>query len=180
MVPCTGTFVVSTVAVTSMTLQQPKHSDFAELPQQLPTLFVQLLAEMAFADAWVLGSPEEVGVARGAATVCCCVPFHGLRSGVVLVAADPALLTDLAAGYHSLPDEMVDDGTRLEFLAEAGALLVREISGLCSIPSQLVPGAPRLPLVGEIPSLWSDHHCLKAGFGCNGDGWMVVAVRFDV
>lgn len=162
-----------------MTSQLPIRPDLPELQQRLPELFVQLLAEMAFADAWSLGSPEENSVALGAASVACCVPFSGASSGVAFVAADPTTLTDLAAGFHSLPDEMVDDGTRLEFLAEAGALLVRELGAVPGAEFHLVPGAPRLPGPSELAKLWSDPACLKAGFGCNGGGWMVVVVRFD-
>lgn len=178
-VPCTGTLVVSILAVTSMTSQPTHQPDLPELQARLPELFVQLLAEMSFADAWALGSPEEIQIALGASTVACCVPFTGDLAGVVALAADPATLTDLAAGFHSLPDEMVDDGTRLEFLAEAGALLVRELALDSGKGLHLVPGAPRLPTVGEIALSWRRDGVLKAGFGCNGDGWMIALVRFD-
>lgn len=163
-----------------MTSQPTYRPDLPELQARLPELFVQLLAEMAFADAWVLRTPEELQAALGAATVACCVPFAGDFKGVVAVAADPTTLTDLAAGFHSLPDEMVDDGTRLEFLAEAGALLVRELAMAPGREIHLAPGAPRLPTVGEIGLAWKAEGVVRAGFGCNGDGWMVVLVRFDV
>jgi len=162
-----------------MTLPVSQHPDRLGQFRQLPDLFIQLLAEMAFADAWILGSPEESDVARGAASVACCVPFSGGASGMVVVAADPVCLTDLAAGYHSLPDEMVDDGTRLEFLAEVGALLVREMGASAGSDTRLAPGAPRLSAPGEMDRLWADPSTLKSGFGCNGDGWMAVVVRFD-
>ncbi len=162
-----------------MTLPVSQPADRLEQFRHLPEAFVQLLAEMAFADAWILGSPEEADVALGAASVACCVPFSGGASGLVLVAADPTCLTDLAAGYHSLPDEMVDDGTRLEFLAEVGALLVREMGATPGGDLRLAPGAPRIPQLGEMDRVWVDSATLKAGFGCNGDGWMALAVRFD-
>lgn len=162
-----------------MTLPVSQPLDRLAQFRHLPDLFVQLLAEMAFADAWILGSPEEADVALGAASVVCCVPFSGGAAGLVLVAADPVCLTDLAAGYHSLPDEMVDDGTRLEFLAEVGALLVREMGTSAGGDIRLAPGAPRIPQAGEMARLWAGPATLKAGFGCNGDGWMAVAVRFD-
>lgn len=149
------------------------------LRRQLPETFVQLLAEMAFADTWPLGSPEESTVARGASSVCCCVPFSGTERGVVLMGADSVTLTDMAAGYHSLPDEMVDDGTRLEFLAEAAATLVREMGALPDVAAHFVPGPPRLPMTGEIESLWTARDTFACGFGCNGDGWMILAVRLD-
>lgn len=149
------------------------------LRRQLPEAFVQLLAEMAFADAWPLGSPEESAVALGASTVSCCVPFTGTEKGVVLIGADSVTLTDMAAGYHSLPDEMVDDGTRLEFLAEAGATLVREMGLFPDVSAHFVPGPPRLPTLGEIQSMWRDRQSFTGGFGCNGDGWMILAVRVD-
>lgn len=149
------------------------------LRRHLPEAFVQLLAEMAFADTWPLGSPEESAVALGACAVACCVPFSGTARGVLLIGADSVTLTDMAAGYHSLPDEMVDDGTRLEFLAEAGAMLVREMGPLPDVEARFVPGAPRLPVVGEADSIWNDPRSCTGGYGCNGDGWMILAVRLD-
>lgn len=149
------------------------------LCRQLPEAFVQMLAEMAFADAWALGSPEENAVALGASSVVCCVPFSGSERGLAFVGADFATLTDLAAGYHSLPDEMVDDGTRLEFLAEIGTLLIREMGAFPDVSAHYVPGAPRMPMPGELESLWADPTSFTVGFGCNGDGWMIFAVRLD-
>lgn len=164
-----------------MTPQSPQStiSRREAIRKHLPEAFVRLLAEMAFADTWHLGSPEEAAVALAASTTTCCIPFSGTEKGVVLMGADPATLTDIAAGYHSLPDDMVDDGTRLEFLAEAGAMLIREMGLLPEVSGYFVPGAPRLPVIGEIGSMWRDAGAFSGGFGCNGDGWMILSVRLD-
>lgn len=156
-----------------------KNSRREALRKHLPEAFVQLLAEMAFADTWHLGSPEEAAVALAASSVACSIPFSGTEKGVVLIGADLATLTDIAAGYHSLPDEMVDDGTRLEFLAEAGAMLIREMGLLPDVSGHFIPGAPRLPAIGEIGTMWRDPGAFTGGFGCNGDGWMILSVRLD-
>ncbi|MCB9496458.1 MAG: hypothetical protein H6686_06180 [Fibrobacteria bacterium] len=153
--------------------------DLEELRQRLPILFVRTLAEMAFADAWKLHSHEELMVAKAQAQVACLVPLTGDLRGSLAIAADPVTLTDLAAGYHSLPDEMVDDGTRLEFLAELGALLVRQIADPANSEIHVAPGPPRIPAPGEIDSFCSDGRCLHEGFGCNGNGWMLLLARFD-
>lgn len=143
----------------------------------LESTFQRLLSESAFADAWPM--PELTGEA-GATQQCpmqVVLPMSSPWKGRFLIAGDRETVFDLAAGFHSLPDEMVDEGIALDFLAEVGGLLARDLFCAVDLPVTLLE--PVAPDAAFASAFWQQANTGRAALGCNG-GRMLVAIRAGV
>lgn len=162
--------------------KQSQASHDAELRQALTAILgpalAHLLAEMAFADAWSLDS-VRLGGAPSRCDRWCLLPVRGDWTGSLLLGCDAREAARLAAGYYSLPDHLVDEGTSLEFLAELGGALVRELGRRVGVGFDVRLQEPRLPQPDEIEGLLHSPSAGRAALGCNEDGVFVGAVSVD-
>lgn len=156
----------------------PQPSQPQALPPEilavLESTFQRLLAESTFSDAWPM--PELA--ADQEATLRCplqvVLPMASPWKGRILVAGDRETVFDLAAGFHSLPDEMVDEGIALDFLAEIGGLLARDLFCAVDLPITLLePSSPDLAIAR---AFWQEEPTGRTALGCNG-GRMIAALR---
>jgi len=137
----------------------------AEVASILESTFQRLLAESTFADAWprpeLVSRPETVSE----------VGFHVLlpvRSpwiGRLLLAGDADTVRDLAAGFHSVPDSMVDKAIALDFLAEIATLLVRDLFCVSDSPVQALEPLELSPT--EAVGIWERAASARTVLGCN-------------
>lgn len=148
-----------------------------EIPAVLESTFQRLLAESTFADAWPmpeLASDDEAPLRCPLQVI---LPLSSPWKGRILIAGDRETVFDLAAGFHSLPDEMVDEGIALDFLAEIGGLLARDLFCGVDLPVTLMePSAPDLA-IGR--AFWQEEQTGRAALGCNG-GRMITALRSGI
>ncbi len=139
----------------------------------LESTFQRILAESTFADAWPLAPSAEMST-FAEADLRILLPLSTPWKGMVLVGSTLANAKDLAAGYHSLPDSMVDRGMALDFLAELAELLARDLFCASDVPVQ--PLEPNEPAQELAASMWSNAIGARTALGCNGDGRMVAAL----
>lgn len=145
-----------------------------EIPAVLESTFQRLLAESTFADAWPLPELAADEEAPQSCPLRVILPLSSPWKGRILIAGDRDTVFDLAAGFHSLPDEMVDEGIALDFLAEIGGLLARDLFCAVDLPVTLLePTAPDLAI---FRAFWQEEPTGRAALGCNG-GRMLVALR---
>lgn len=139
----------------------------------LGSTFQRLLAEAAFADAWV--RPEcAVGTdAISTARLHVLVPVEAPWKGRILLSGDEATVLDLAAGFHSIPDSMVDRSIALEFLVELANRLLLDL--FCATEDPItVQDASELDLEQALV-LWEAASASRTALGCN-DGRMFAAL----
>lgn len=140
----------------------------------LESTFQRLLSESAFADAWPM---PDVTSEPGATLRCplqVLLPMSSPWKGRILIAGDRETVFDLAAGFHSLPDEMVDEGIALDFLAEIGGLLARDLFCAVDLPITLLE--PVAPEAAAASAFWQQASTGRTALGCNG-GRMLAAIR---
>lgn len=139
----------------------------------LESTFQRILAEATFADAWPLtGEAAEDGYSQIELKIL--LPLHSPWKGTVLVGASEATARDLAAGFHSLPDTMVDRSLASEFLAEIAEMLARDI--FCAADLPVEAGAPSEPSAEIAAEYWAKSVKSRTVQGCNGTGRMVAAL----
>jgi len=148
------------------------------LPQEilavLESTFQRLLTECTFSDAW---SMPQLAADEDAPSRCplqVVLPMSSPWQGRILIAGDRETVFDLAAGFHSLPDQMVDEGIALDFLAEIGGLLVRDLFCAVELPVALLEPTALDPAIAR--ALWQEESTGRAALGCNG-GRMIAALR---
>ena len=119
----------------------------------------QLLEELAFADAWPVGSVSE-----GAVFSCAC-DFEAPWEWSLVLEGEKRCLFDLAAGFHSLPDAHMDDLFAEEFLLELVARFGAQLKAAASeAPAPGVAYPRHFPM--QFPS-WERY------FAVNEDGgWL--------
>jgi hypothetical protein len=94
-------------------------------------IFPQLLEELAFADAWSVMEIEETTKIFSAAC-----DYDDPWEWSLVVEGSRTCLLDIAAGYHSLPEEHMDDQFAEEFLQEIAYRF-------CQRLSTTIQGAPQ-------------------------------------
>lgn len=139
----------------------------------LETTFQRILAEATFADAWPISGVTEAD-AMSQTDLKIVLPLHAPWKGSVLVGATEATAKDLAAGFHSLPDTMVDRSLASEFLAEIAEMLARDI--FCAADLPVEAGAPSVPSAETAAEYWSKSVGSRTVQGCNGSGRMIAAL----
>lgn len=139
----------------------------------IETTFQRILAEATFADAWPLtGAPAEDALSQTELKIV--LPLHSPWKGTILVGASEATAKDLAAGFHSLPDTMVDRSLASEFLAELAEMLARDI--FCASDIAVEAGAPSEPSLELAADYWARSVGSRTVQGCNGAGRMIAAL----
>jgi hypothetical protein len=139
----------------------------------LESTFQRILAEATFADAWPLADvPEDEAMSSTELKIQ--LPLHSPWKGTVLVGATEATAKDLAAGFHSLPDTMVDRALASEFLAEIAEMLARDI--FCASDVSVVAGTPSVPSPERAGELWKLSNGSRTVQGCNGTGRVIAAL----
>lgn len=149
----------------------------AGLPKEaaaiLEPTFQRILAEAMFADAWSLPA-SATNDAMDSVELRLLVPLVAPWKGSVMVGATESTAIDLAAGFHSLPDAMVDRALALEFLAELAEMLARDLFCASDIPVEV--GMPSELRQETATDLWSSATGSRCVLGCNGSGRMAVAL----
>jgi len=136
-----------------------------EVASILESTFQRLLAEATFADAWPrpeLSTRSETISEVGFHVM---LPVLSPWKGRVLLAGDEETVRDLAAGFHSIPDAMVDKAISLDFLAELATLLVRDLFCVSDDPVDVGEPAELEPSVARI--LWEEAAQARTVLGCN-------------
>lgn len=139
----------------------------------LETTFQRILAESTFADVWTLSGLSD-GEVLDSTELKILMPLRAPWRGSILIGATEATAKDLAAGFHSLPDTMVDHGIALDFLAELGEMLARDIFCASDLPVQT--GEPTEPSAGVAATMWAASAGSRTAQGCNGAGRMIAAL----
>jgi hypothetical protein len=154
----------------SGTLNDPsKSAPIASVPVEvasvLESTFQRLLAEATFADAWPrpeLSARSETISEVGFHVL---LPIRSPWNGRVLLAGDEETVRDLAAGFHSIPDAMVDKTISLDFLAELATLLVRDLFCVSLDPVDVQEPEELEPAQARI--LWEQAAASRTALGCN-------------
>lgn len=131
----------------------------------LESTFQRLLAEAAFADAWPrpeLASRSETISEVGFHVL---LPVRSPWSGRLLLAGDVETVRDLAAGFHSVPDAMVDKAIALDFLAELATFLVRDLFCVSDTPVDALEPVELSP--SEARAIWEQATTTRTVLGCN-------------
>lgn len=139
----------------------------------LESTFQRILAEATFADAWPLTGINDAEI-LSQTDLKIVLPLHTPWNGFVLVGATEATAKDLAAGFHSLPDKMVDRSLASEFLAEMAEMLARDIFCASDVPVEA--GSPTEPDPDVAAAFWSRSAGSRTVQGCNGAGRMIAAL----
>lgn len=140
----------------------------------LETTFQRILAEATFADAWSLPSGPSATESLAAADLKLVVPLAGPWNGSILIGSSEETARDLAAGFHSLPDAMVDRALALEFLAELAEMLAKDLFCASDIPVEL--RRPFEPRPESVASMWAQAIGSRTFLGCNGTGRILAAL----
>lgn len=145
----------------------------AEIVAVLGSTFQRLLAESAFADAWVRPelSADPGVISRGDLHVL--VQVDRPWNGRVLLSGNEATVRDLAAGFHSIPDAMVDRTISLEFLVEFANRLLLDL--FCATEEPVATQEPSELTLERASALWEGAAASRIVLGCN-DGLMLVAL----
>lgn len=140
----------------------------------LETTFQRILAEATFADAWVLPSGSSDADSLAVADLKLVVPLDTPWKGSILIGASEETARDLAAGFHSLPDAMVDRALALEFLAELAEMLARDLFCASDIPVET--RQPFEPRQESASTMWAQAGESRTFLGCNGTGRILAAM----
>lgn len=139
----------------------------------LESTFQRILAESTFADAWTLPPISDAEVLESV-DLKILIPLTAPWRGSVLIGATEATAKDLAAGFHSLPDAMVDRAMAVDFLAELAEMLARDIFCASDVPVLVLP--PIEPSPELAASAWASASKSRTIQGCNGTGRMIAAL----
>jgi len=139
----------------------------------LESTFQRILAESTFADVWTLPTLSDPEVLEST-ELKIVMPLSAPWRGSILIGATEATAKDLAAGFHSLPDSMVDRGIALDFLAELAEMLARDI--FCASDIAVQTREPTEPTFEHATSMWSTAAGSRTAQGCNGTGRMIAAL----
>jgi hypothetical protein len=139
----------------------------------LESTFQRILAESTFADVWTLPTLSD-SEALDSTELKILMPLTAPWRGTILIGATEATAKDLAAGFHSLPDTMVDRGIALDFLAELAEMLARDI--FCASEISVQTQEPTEPSLEQATSMWSTAAGSRTAQGCNGAGRMIAAL----
>lgn len=131
----------------------------------LGTTFQRLLAEAAFADAWPLPDQSTRSEAVSTTGFHIVLPIRSPWKGRILLSSDEETVRDLAAGFHSIPDSMVDKTISLDFLAELATLLVRDLFCVSDDPVDMQE--PLEPDPAQAQALWEEAVASRTVLGCN-------------
>lgn len=140
----------------------------------LETTFQRILAEATFADAWTLGSDSPEDEPLSSTDLKLVVPLAAPWNGSILIGASEETARDLAAGFHSLPDAMVDRALALEFLAELAEMLARDL--FCASEMPVETRQPFEPRQESVASMWAQALGSRTFLGCNGTGRILAAL----
>jgi hypothetical protein len=127
-------------------------------------IFPQLLEELAFADAWCVMEIENPGKVFSAAC-----DFDAPWEWSLVMEGSRSCLLDIAAGYHSLPEEHMDDQFAEEFLLEICFRFAQRLS--TTIPGAPMPGVAYSRKFGMEAPEWSKIFRVNE----NG-GWMQIGL----
>jgi hypothetical protein len=136
-----------------------------EIASILESTFQRLLAEATFADAWPrpeLSVRSETISEVGFHVI---LPILSPWKGRILLAGDEETVRDLAAGFHSIPDAMVDKAISLDFLAELATLLVRDLFCVSENPVDVQEPVELEP--AQARALWEEAAAARTVLGCN-------------
>jgi hypothetical protein len=139
----------------------------------LESTFQRILAESTFADVWTLPNLSDSD-ALDSTELKIILPLNAPWRGAILIGATESTAKDLAAGFHSLPDSMVDRGIALDFLAELAEMLARDLFCASDIPVQTKE--PAEPTLDQATAMWSIAVGSRSAQGCNGAGRMIAAL----
>jgi hypothetical protein len=136
-----------------------------EVASVLESTFQRLLAESTFADAWALPTPTSSSHTIPEMGFHVVLPIVSPWKGRVLLAGDEETVRDLAAGFHSIPDGMVDKAIALDFLAELATLLVRDLFCVSDDPVEVEEPAELSPETARF--FWEEAATARTVLGCN-------------
>lgn len=145
----------------------------AEILTVLESTFQRQLAESAFADAWPIPELALDVEAPALTDLAVLLPVTAPWKGRMILFGQEDIVRDLAAGFHSLPDEMVDRGISLDFLAELSSLVCRDLFCASEAPVEL--GEPHELDRAEASILWNSAGRGRVALGCN-QGRMLLAI----
>lgn len=155
----------------------PQSRPTSTVPQEaaaiLESTFQRILAESTFADVWTLPTLSDAE-AMGSTDLKILVPLAAPWRGTILIGATESTAKDLAAGFHSLPDTMVDRGIAMDFLAELAEMLARDI--FCASDIAVQTQEPSEPSTAQAAAMWSVAKGSRTAQGCNGTGRMIAAL----
>ena len=137
----------------------------AEVASVLESTFQRLLAESTFADAWSLPEMTSRSQTISEMGFHVVLPIVSPWKGRVLLAGDEETVRDLAAGFHSIPDAMVDKAIALDFLAELATLLVRDLFCVSDDPVDVEEPTELPP--EKARRFWEEAATARTVLGCN-------------
>ena len=137
----------------------------AEVAVVLGSTLQRILAEAAFADAWPRPELSADPDAIASCDLGMLLPVDAPWKGRLLLCGDLETVRDLAAGFHSIPDELADRSIAADFLAELGRIVTRDL--FCASDLDLRLGAPEEVEPDRMRALWASAAASRAGLGCN-------------
>lgn len=137
----------------------------SEVAAVLGSTLQRILAEVTFADAWIRPEVSSDPSAVVPSDLHVLLPQTSPWVGRLLLSGDLATVQDLAAGFHSIPDQMVDRTIALDFLAELGSLLLRDL--FCASDLAVTLGDPLELSPSAADLFWKDAGTARAALGCN-------------
>jgi hypothetical protein len=144
-----------------------------EIASALGSTFQRLLAESAFADAWTKPELSTVPGILARSDLHVLVQVDRPWNGRILLSGDEATVRDLAAGFHSIPDAMVDRTIALEFLVELANRLLLDL--FCATEEPVSAQEPSEPTLEQASGLWERASSSRVVLGCN-DGLVLAAL----
>ena len=136
-----------------------------EVTAVLGSTLQRILAEVTFADAWFRPEVSSDPSAIVPSDLHVLLPQTAPWPGRLLLSGDLPTVQDLAAGFHSIPDAMVDRTIALDFLAELGTLLLRDLFCASDVAVQLTDPLELSAAAADI--FWKDAGTARAALGCN-------------
>ena len=137
----------------------------AEVVSVLESTFQRLLAEATFADTWPLPDLTSRSETISEVGFHVLLPILSPWKGRILLAGDEETVRDLAAGFHSIPDAMVDKAISLDFLAELATLLVRDLFCVSVDPVDVEEPVELDPV--QARACWEEAVSARTVLGCN-------------
>jgi len=136
-----------------------------EVTAVLGSTLQRILAEVTFADAWIRTELSSDPRAIVPTDLHVLLPQTAPWVGRLLLSGDLPTVQDLAAGFHSIPDEMVDRTIALDFLAELGSLLLRDLFCASDVAVEMTDPLELSPPAADI--FWKEAGSARAALGCN-------------
>jgi len=136
-----------------------------EVASILESTFQRILAESTFADAWPRPELASRSETISEVDLHVLLPVRSPWTGRLLLAGDVETVRDLAAGFHSVPDAMVDKPIALDFLAEIATFLVRDLFCVSDAPVDAMEPVELSP--SEAMAIWEQATAARTVLGCN-------------